>query len=42
MAMMKQLNWTPLEIRCNNARLVVMYRIVNDLADIPPFLAHLS
>jgi hypothetical protein len=35
MAMMKQLNWTPLEVRCNN-RLVMMYRIVYDLADIPP------
>jgi bacteriorhodopsin len=36
MAMMKQLNWTPLEVRCNNARLVMMYRIVYDLADTSP------
>jgi hypothetical protein len=36
MAVMKQLNWTPLEVRCNNSRLIMMYRIVYDLADIPP------
>jgi hypothetical protein len=34
--LMKQFDWTPLEVRCNNARLVMMYRIVYDLADIPP------
>jgi hypothetical protein len=36
MAMMKQLNWTPLEVRRNNTRLVMMHRIVYDMADIPP------
>jgi hypothetical protein len=36
MAMMKQLHWTPLEVRYNNARLVMMYRILHDLADMPP------
>ena len=35
-AMMQQLNWTPLEVRRNNARVVMMYRIVYDLVDIPP------
>jgi hypothetical protein len=34
-AMLQQLNWTPLEIRRNNARLVMMYRIVYELVDIP-------
>jgi hypothetical protein len=29
-------NWMPLEVRRNNARLVMMYRIVYNLADIPP------
>jgi hypothetical protein len=33
---MKQLNWTLLEVKCNNVRLVMMYRIVYDLAEITP------
>lgn len=35
-AMLKQLHWTPLEVRRDNAKLTMMYRIVNNLVDIPP------
>ena len=43
-AMMQHLNWTPLEVRRNNARVVMMFRIVYDLVDIPtaPYLQQTS
>jgi hypothetical protein len=34
--MMKKLNWTPMEVRRNKAFLVIMFRIVYDLVDLPP------
>ncbi|KAK3092025.1 hypothetical protein FSP39_024520 [Pinctada imbricata] len=37
-SMLRQLNWTPLEVRRNNARIVMMYRIVYALVDIPAAL----